>query len=84
MFKSNKDKTKIHREITQRSIGYITAGLGLVAGLAWNDAIRSTIEIIFPTNQGTLIAKWVYAVIFTVILVILTIQLTKFLSKLDN
>lgn len=78
---ATEQETKIHQEIIQRSVGYITAGFGLVAGLAWNEAIKETIEVIFPTEEGTLIAKWLYATIFTTLLVVITIQLNKFLAK---
>lgn len=79
--KEEEKKTNLKREITQRSIGYITAGFGLVAGLAWNDAIRTTIEIVVPGGANTIIAKFIYAFVFTIFLVIVTVQLNKFLMR---
>src|SRR3990167_6335210 len=49
-----KEKSReLRREVKQRITGYIVAALGLVAGLAWNDAIRALIEYVFPMDQGS-------------------------------
>ncbi|MBI3260803.1 hypothetical protein HYZ64_00310 [Candidatus Berkelbacteria bacterium] len=58
-------------------VGYIIAGLGLVAGLAWNEAIKQLIEDIFPLGQGSLAAKLLYAVVVTLIVVLATILLIR-------
>lgn len=71
----------LKKEVTQRTVGYITAGLGLVAGLAWNDAIKSLIELLFPAETSTIILKFAYALIFTVVLVVITIQLNHLFTK---
>ena len=85
---SNKLKTdalnraqKLKQEVTQKTISYITAAFGLVAGLAWNDAIKSLIELLFPESGNTIVIKFAYALILTIILVVVTIQLNNFLSK---
>ena len=62
-------------EFKKRTVGYIVAALGLVAGLAWNDAIKSTIEYIFPAEAGSLWAKFIYAFLITVAIVFLSINL---------
>ncbi|MBU1131574.1 hypothetical protein KJ840_05590 [Patescibacteria group bacterium] len=62
-------------------LGYMVAALGLVAGLAWNDAIKSLIEFLFPNQQNSLTAKFGYAVIITIVIVALTIILTKVFKK---
>ncbi len=80
-----KDKIKngskeIKKEIKQRVSGYILAAFGLVAALAWNDAIKSLIEYFFPLNKNTILIKFLYAVLITFIMVIISIYLTKLLS----
>ena len=80
-----KDKIKngskeIKREIRQRTSGYILAAFGLVAALAWNDAIKALIEYFFPLNKNTVLIKFIYAVLITFIVVIISIYLTKLLS----
>ena len=67
----------MNSEVSKRTIGYITAAFGLVAGLAWNDAIRSLIQVVFPTAQDGLVAKFVYALILTLVVVIVIINLTR-------
>lgn len=74
----------LKKEIKIRTISYITAALGLVAGLAWNDAIRSLIENIFPVANKTLWAKFIYAVLITIVVVAISINLVKISSKNDK
>lgn len=62
-------------QVRERVFGYILAALGLVAGLAWNDAIKALIESIFPLESNTVLAKFVYAVVLTVVVVIVTVYL---------
>lgn len=71
-------------EIKKRIIGYIVAASGLVAGLAWNDAIKSMIEYLFPLEKNTLAIKFIYAVIITVIVVMVTVYLARIIKKYDK
>lgn len=64
--------------------GYIVAAFGLVAGLAWNEAIKSLIEYIFPLNKNYIWAKFLYAIILTIILVIVTVYVSRLLSKKEK
>lgn len=84
-------KTKIKNEITgvkneirNRTIGYILTAMGLVAGLAWNDAIKSTIEYFFPANKSTIWAKLSYAVIVTLVVVFIAVYLNRLINKDDE
>ncbi|HPV70313.1 MAG TPA: DUF5654 family protein [Candidatus Magasanikbacteria bacterium] len=81
------NKNELHndlrRELREKTIGYIVAALGLVAGLAWNDAIKSVIEFFYPLNENTLWAKLVYAVLITGIIVLVSYFLLR-LSKKDK
>jgi hypothetical protein len=74
-------KTKFERELRERTVGYIVAAFGLVAGLAWNEAIKSLIEYWFPLAQKSLLAKVIYAFILTAVLVLVTVYLRKLLIK---
>ena len=66
-----KEKSQeLRREVKQRIVGYIVGALGLVAGLAWNDAIRALIEYVFPMDQGSVWAKFIYAALVSVILIV--------------
>jgi hypothetical protein len=70
-------KVKIREEFQKRITGYIVAAFGLVAGLAWNEAIKALIEYFFPMNQNALWVKFVYAILITLVLVIVTLYLTR-------
>lgn len=52
---------ELKKELRGRTLGYVSAALGLVAGLAWNDAIRAAIETIFPLSKDTIMVKFLYA-----------------------
>jgi hypothetical protein len=67
----------IKKEFQKRIVGYVVAAFGLVAGLAWNEAIRALIDYLFPLSKNSLLAKFSYAVLITLVLVIVTIYLTK-------
>ncbi len=57
--------------------------LGLVAGLAWNEAIKALINHLFPLDANSILAKFVYAVVITGVVVIVGIHLAR-LSKKDE
>ena len=65
-----KRKAGLRKEVREKTAGYIVTALGLVAGLAWNDAISSLIKSFFPPEQGDLIAKFIYAIIITIVIVV--------------
>ncbi len=70
----------LNMEIKKRVSGYILAGFGVVAGFAWNDAIKTFIEKYFPQDENTIVAKFIYALLVTLILVIVSVYLVKFLK----
>jgi len=73
--------TKLQDELRERMLGYIITALGLVAGLAWNDAIKAFIEYVIPLGNGTLLLKFIYAMVVTVAIVIAAMNLSRFLKK---
>ncbi len=84
-FEKFKDESEeIQQAIRERTLSYITAALGLVAGLAWNEAIKALIEYLFPLSQNTLFAKFLYAILITAVIIILTIYLTKLFKKREK
>lgn len=75
--KIRKESEELQREVRKKTITYVTAALGLVVGLAWNEAIKSVIEYLFPLSQNTMTAKIVYATVMTMILVFATAYVLK-------
>src|SRR3990167_8125948 len=67
-------------EVKERVTSYIVAAFGLVAGLAWNDAIRSFIDFVIPKQSDTIVAKFIYAVIITFVVVI-TVYLVRLIER---
>lgn len=78
------ESLKIKNEVIQKISGYMFAAFGLVAALAWNDAIKSLIEEFFPIEKSTVIIKFLYAILITVVVVITSYYLTKLLTKKEN
>lgn len=61
-------------EVLDKLVELITAAFGLVAALAWNTAIQELFNAVFP-QAGDLVAKFLYAITVTVIVVFVTIRL---------
>lgn len=70
-------KESIRQEVFVQTVTLLLNGLSLVAALAWNDAIISLFKKIFPETNGGLIAKFVYAAVVTMIIVIFSMRLRK-------
>jgi hypothetical protein len=77
------EKQNLKLEILEKIADLVTVGLGLVAALAWNDAIQELFKTIFGT-QSTLLAKFLYAAIITVIIVYITIKLGRVINKVKE
>lgn len=75
--KFKKEVSEIRKEVRNKIAGYITAALGLVAGLAWNDAIKSLIEYFFPLGANNLWVKFIYAIAMTLVVVVISVYLVK-------
>lgn len=73
-------KKKVHQAVVQKMTTLILAGFGLVAALAWNDAIKSLFETIFGKQQS-LIAKFLYAIFITAIIVVISIKLRSLMKR---
>lgn len=69
-------------ETRAKTFGYISAALGFVAGLAWNEAIAAAIDAAFPLAKDTVAVKFLYAVAVTVAVVILIKVLNRLSERL--
>ena len=56
------------RNVQKRMVAAIAAGLAVVIGLAWNDAIKAAIELVIPGDAASVLAKFAYALLITVII----------------
>ena len=83
--KKLKEETKvIKKEVRKRVITYITAAFGLVAALAWNDAIKSLIAFLFPLKKDSVLMKFVYAVGITTVVTVLTIYISRVFNRIEK
>lgn len=82
-----KKKKALHVAVVRQMITLATSGFGLVAALAWNNVIQELvnnyIKKYLDVGSG-LISLLIYAVLITILAVIITYQLSKLVEKLDQ
>lgn len=64
----------------QTMISLASAAFGVVAALAWNSAITALVKQIFGTG-GQIVSLFVYAVLITIIAVIVMVNLGKLAER---
>ncbi len=81
---AKKTKAQIAKELRAEAVGtfstLITSAFGLVAAFAWNDVVRRTIDRYITAGQG-LKSSLIYAVIVTILAVIVSFQLGKLAGR---
>lgn len=83
---SPEEKKKIQLEIVTQMITLSSGAFGLVAALAWNSVIREFVkDYIKPLigNDSGMISMLIYAIIITILAVIITLQLSRLKEKLS-
>ena len=75
-----KDTIEMKSEILQKMSTLITTAFGLIAALAWNQAIQAIILQLLPKQNGIL-GLLIYAIIITIIAVIATVGIARVISK---
>lgn len=58
----------------------MTTAFGLIAALAWNEAIKAIILELFP-KQGGITGLLIYAVLITIIAVVATVIIARAIAK---
>ncbi len=69
---TKKERKSLHKRVRTQTAGYIIGAFGLIAGLAWNDAVRSLIEYWVPLSANTMMLKFVYAIVITLLVVLVS------------
>ena len=75
---ASSDEFKV--QLLETFASLITAAFGLVAALAWNGTSKAAIAMGFPT-ENDFWGQLIYAIIVTVIAVVMTILISRSLSK---
>lgn len=78
--KSRKEAVRVQQEFFKTISGMMTAAFGLVAALAWNDAVKRLIDRYVSSGQG-IRSAFIYAAIVTIIAVLITYYLGKIASR---
>lgn len=86
---SNKKQRRKHYDdgkskmTVQSCIALVSAALGLVAALAWNDAIKALMKEIWGENEG-LAALFTYAILATVVAVVVILILANIAGRIGG
>lgn len=75
---------KLRQELFKQMITLSTSGFGLVAALAWNEAIQAFVNVYvnkYLSVGSGIISKFIYAVLITALAVFITYQLTKLIRE---
>lgn len=81
MESDDKQKPKIANTVKERTVTLMLAGFGLVAALAWNDAIQALFKEIFGEAPSNVVAKFGYALIITAVVTLVSIRLGNIAEK---
>ena len=73
--------SEVGRTVIKTIITLVTTAFGLVAGLAWNDAIQKLIESVMGAGDA-LSGLFIYAIVVTIIAVVVTILLARVAAKM--
>jgi adenosine/AMP kinase len=71
------------RVILQTMITLASAALGLVAALAWNEAIKETIVRVFGKDEG-LLGLYIYAALATVLAIVVLLILARAAARIGG
>jgi len=79
---------KMQLEIITQMLTLSSSAFGLVAALAWNTAIQTLIndfiKPLLPKGGSIIISQLIYALIVTVLAVIITLKLSRIKEKLES
>ena len=75
--------TTLKQEVLDKMAALVTAAFGLVAALAWNDAIKAIFKEVFG-DSSTIVPMLIYAIMVTIIAVILIIIVARAVAKVKN
>ncbi|CAN5661784.1 MAG: DUF5654 family protein [Actinomycetota bacterium] len=73
----------MNKEVLDTIITLVTTAFGLVAALAWNEAIQALFAALLP-QSGDLAAKFLYAVVVTIIVVLIIIRLGRLAKRFGD
>jgi len=69
--KAQKETDALTKEARKETLKYILGAFSFIVGLAWRDATQALVEYIYPEGSGSIIFLFAYAIVFTIIVVVL-------------
>lgn len=81
-------KKKVVSELKQIKLEFalslktlVTSAFALIAALAWNDLVKKMLDKFFQTEDGSIRSQLIYALVITVIMVLVSYYLGKFVAE---
>jgi hypothetical protein len=71
---------QVRKQVASTISTLLTVAFGLIAALAWNDAIKAIIATLIPKGNG-ITGLLTYAILITIIAVVATILIARALGK---
>ncbi|MBI2621462.1 MAG: hypothetical protein HYW63_02330 [Candidatus Levybacteria bacterium] len=80
------ERKKFHLEFVKQLLTLSTAGFGLAAALAWNSLIQQILNEYVKSRlgEGVIFSGFLYAIIVTLVAVLVTLQLSKIVRRLEG
>ena len=85
--KAKKKVSKISQEIAIQTLTLASSALGLVAALAWNEAIKAYIDMYikpYLAKGSGVVSLFIYALFITAITVVVALQMAKVKERLGT
>jgi hypothetical protein len=73
----------LSKEFAATVISLVTTALGVVLALAWNSALTGLFAEVIDSPGGKVVALFVYAILVTIIGVIVIMSLSRFAERID-
>ena len=83
---TKEERKKFHLEFVKQLLTLSTAGFGLAAALAWNSLIQEILNKYVKgfLGGGEILSGLIYALIVTLLAVLVTLQLSKLIKRLEG
>lgn len=81
-----RQEKKLHEELLSQMVTLSTSGFGLVAALAWNEAIQAFVKEYIATYfpNSAIWSKFFYAILITSLAVLITYQLSRLAARFQR
>jgi len=80
-------ENRLHVTVLKQMLTLATSGFGLVAALAWNNTIQEFVATYIKPHLpagGGFFSLLIYAVLITILAVVVTINLSKLIERLEQ